>query len=164
MRKGELLRLEWRDVSFDRREITVREAKNNEFRVIPMNQLVWDTLKRHPRHLHSDMVLARSDGEAYSDIRNSFEKALAQAKLPRIRIHDLRHSFASNLVTSGQGLPVVKELMGHKDITTTMIYAHLAPNLKQSAVDALVRNSPYLDTGEKQAQKKSRQVEAGDSF
>jgi integrase len=140
LRRGEIFRLTWSDVDFNRREITVREAKNNEFRVIPMNDLVIETLKKHTRHIKSDVVLARSDtdGKAYQDIRDSYQTALRQAGLHRIRIHDLRHSFASNLVTAGESLAVVMELMGHKDIQTTMIYAHLAPNQKRNAVDRLV--------------------------
>lgn len=151
MRKGELLRLKWSDIDFKRREITVRQAKNNEFRVIPMNQRIAEALQRHPRHLNSDLVLARPDGEAYRDLRDSFESAQRRAGLARIRIHDLRHSFASNLVCAGASLAVVRELMGHRDIKTTMIYAHLAPNLKQAAVDLLAQSSQYLDTRAAQA-------------
>jgi len=75
-----------------------------------------------------------------------FEKALEKAELPRIRIHDLRHSFASNLVIAGMPLNVVQELMGHNDIKTTMIYAHLAPNARRAAVDALMRRDQEKET------------------
>ena len=158
MRKGELLRLEWPDVNFNRREIIVRKAKNNDFRAINMNPLVWDALKQHPRHIKSKVVLARPDGEPYQDLRTGFEKALKAAELPRIRIHDLRHSFASNLVASGISLAVVQELMGHKDIQTTMVYAHLGPNLKQAAVDSLVRYSQDMVTEPNGTQQKNRAI------
>jgi len=52
-------------------------------------------------------------------------------------IHTFRHSFASHLIMSGVDLPTVQKLMGHSDIETTMIYAHLAPEHLKGAVDKL---------------------------
>jgi len=138
MRKGEMFKLAWDDVDLRRKEITIHETKNNEYRIIPMNELVEDALKKHPRHITSNLVLARPDGKPYHDLSVAFNSLMEKARLPRIRIHDLRHSFASNLVIAGVPLNVVMELMGQKDITTTMIYAHLAPNAKRAAVDTLM--------------------------
>ena len=141
MRKSEILHLGWEDVDLKNRSITLRQTKNKEFRVVDMNELVWQTLRRHPRHISSPYLLARPDGRPFSDLRAPFEAALKRASLPRIRIHDLRHSFGSNLVAAGASLAVVKELLGHKDIQTTMIYAHLAPDMKRAAVELLVPNA-----------------------
>ena len=138
MRRSETFNLKWADVNFKRAELTVRQTKNNEYRIIPMNKPVRDTLKKHPRHITSELVMAHGDGTAYKGVDHAFHKALEKAGLPRIRIHDLRHSFASNLVTAGVPLNVVQELLGHKDIHMTMVYAHLAPNAKRAAVDLLV--------------------------
>jgi integrase len=156
LRKGEMERLTWDDVDYDRGEITVRQAKNHNFRIVPMNALVRDALKRHPRHLHSPAILASPKGTPYKDLRKGFEKALAKAGLPRIRIHDLRHSFASNLVATGSSLVAVKELLGHKDIQSTMIYAHLSPNYSQSAVDKLVAFGQDMVNAQISDQKRSQ--------
>lgn len=139
MRKGGIFNLKWDDADLKRTEITVRHTKNNESRTIPMNDLVVETLKRHPRHITSDLVLARDDGKAYKTVKGGFDAVLEKAGLPQIRIHDLRHSFASNLVIAGVPLNVVQELLGHKDINMTMVYAHLAPNAKRGAVDLLMQ-------------------------
>ena len=125
-----------------------------------MNDLLYETLSEHPRHIRSKFVVCRSDkqGSPYRDLRAPFEKALQRAKLPRIRIHDLRHTFGSNLVAAGVSLAVVKDLLGHNDIQTTMIYLHLAPDQKRDAVASLVGNAEnrgqygqYLDTEAKKA-------------
>ena len=113
----------------------------------PVNELVLQTLKRHPRHITSPLVLARDDGKPYRNLKPDFDRLLKRADLPQIRIHDLRHSFASNLVIAGVPLNVVQELLGHKNINVTMVYAHLAPNAKRTAVDLLMRRDQE-DEGE----------------
>jgi len=52
-------------------------------------------------------------------------------------LHSLRHTFASHLAMAGTPIPVIKDLLGHADISTTMIYSHLSPNLYQAAIDKL---------------------------
>jgi len=150
-RINEIFSLEWDDVDFKRREITLKETKNNLSRSIPMNDLVEKTLDKHPRRIVDGeacpLVLAHPDGKPYHTLLKPFRKALTEAGLPRIRIHDLRHSFASNLVIAGMPLNVVQELLGHRDITTTMIYAHLAPNAKRTAVDSLMQRDQDERTG-----------------
>jgi hypothetical protein len=64
---------------------------------------------------------------------------LRKSGIKEFRFHDLRHSFASQLVMSGVDLNTVRELLGHKDITMTLRYSHLAPSHKQRAVDILGR-------------------------
>jgi site-specific recombinase XerD len=59
------------------------------------------------------------------------------AGLRRIKIHEMRHTFASSLVIKGVHLQVVQELLGHSDIRQTMRYAHLAPNQHQEAIQVL---------------------------
>ena len=83
-------------------------------------------------------VFCYDDGQRIQDIRKSFATALRKSGITNLRFHDLRHTFASQLVMAGVDLNTVRELMGHKDITMTLRYAHLAPSHKQRAVDMLV--------------------------
>jgi integrase len=72
-----------------------------------------------------------------------FFRCLEKAKLPRMRFHDLRHTFASLLLQAGEPIPYVKEQLGHSSIKTTVdVYGHLAPGVNRQAVNRL----PTLDT------------------
>jgi len=146
MRRGELFRLEWRDLSFEKGEngiITVRDTKNHETRYIPMSRIVREALQKHPRRIVDGkvcpLVFSSPEGNPITDVKKGFAGALQRAGVTRhVRFHDLRHTFASHLVMKGVDLRTVAKLMGHRDIKVTMRYAHLAPDHLQAAVDVLV--------------------------
>jgi site-specific recombinase XerD len=73
-------------------------------------------------------------------IRKAWTGVLEAALVKAFRFHDLRHTFASNLVMAGVDLNTVRELLGHKSIAMTLRYAHLAPQHKAAAVEVLVAN------------------------
>lgn len=142
MRRGEILRLRWEDVDFKRSRLQVvsREdghTKNYESRTVPMNRVVSDLLRKHPRRLDSPFVFCNINGDPFADVDTSFATALRRSGVPHFRFHDLRHTFASWLVMGGVDLRTVQELLGHKDIRMTMRYAHLAPDHMSRAVAIL---------------------------
>jgi integrase len=112
----------------------------------PINQVMEDWLFQTPIIERSDLAKRRRpDIEARggtqldpSNLRKVFNRLLSDAKLRRVRFHDLRHSFASLLLQNGESLAYVKEQMGHSSINVTVdIYGHLVPGGNRAAVDKL---------------------------
>ena len=150
LRKGELLALAWSDVDAVRGVLVVRHSKAGRVRHVPLNDAVLSVL-RGIEGPHTGPVF-RFRGEAIRDnIHRSFTRARRDAGLERVvtdengrrsvwpRFHDLRHTFATNLVLGGTDLATVKELMGHADISMTMRYSHPTPDSKRDAVNSLLR-------------------------
>ena len=145
MRKQELMTLEWSDVDFNRKVIKIRvkddwTPKTAE-REIPINQALYRLLTQH-KELQggTGLVFPDLDGEKIENnkLRKELMKVAKKCGFPDVtKIHSLRHTFASHLVMNGVDLPTVKQLMGHSDIATTMIYAHLAPDHLVTAIDKL---------------------------
>jgi len=148
MRKAELENLEWDDIDFKRRKIKIRrkefwQPKTGE-REIPINQQLFDLLQNlkseNDKSVHSNFVFPDriSGGKIKTKLREKLIKIAKEAGIEGLtKLHTLRHTFASHLVMNGVDLPTVKKLMGHSDIQTTMIYAHLAPDHLEGAVDKL---------------------------
>lgn len=137
MRKGEILNLKWSNVDLKNRKITVINTKNNESRVIPINQTLYQQLLALYRSKNGEYVFSNKNGLPFLDIKKGFSAALKRARIKDFRFHDLRHTFGSHLVMQGVDLRTVQQLMGHKDIKMTMRYSHLSPGHVQEAVKKL---------------------------
>jgi len=137
MRRGEILNLQWKDIDFKERRILLEQTKNNERRVIPMNETLYQVLKSFPVHLHQEKVFPDINGNM---VTVAFERACKRAGIKDFRFHDLRHSFASYLTMGGENLRTVQTLLGHKDLRITMRYSHLSPEHLREAVSRLDRS------------------------
>ena len=139
MRKGELLGLKWEQVNFEQGFITLLDTKNHERRDIPMNETVKAVLRAMERK--GDLVFPNRNGRQIDGVPLyfAFHEALTGSGITDFRVHDLRHSFASNLVMAGEDLNTVRELLGHKRMEMTLRYAHLSPKHKMRAVNVLDR-------------------------
>jgi site-specific recombinase XerD len=78
-----------------------------------------------------------ASGKPYGDIKRSFKTALKRAGIKDFHFHDLRHTFASHLVMAGVDITTVSRLLGHKSLTMTLRYSHLAPSHMTNAVSVL---------------------------
>jgi site-specific recombinase XerD len=87
-------------------------------------------------------VFYSEEGNKREQLPRQWEDWLAEAGIEDLHWHDLRHTFASRLVTAGIDLYSVMELLGHHSIEMTQRYAHLAPDHLKEAVEVLTRNQP----------------------
>jgi len=136
MRKGEIANLKWRDVNFEKGFLTLVRTKNGEKRYVPINNMCREALMSVRKHPQSEYIFCNRDGNPYN-FRKSFETALKNAGIGTFRFHDLRHTFASQMVMSGVDLNTVRELLGHKSLNLTLRYAHLSEDHKTRAVEVL---------------------------
>ena len=143
MRKSEILNLKWNNCDFNRSLIRLTYTKNNEVRTIPIDKKLREILIAVPKHPDSPYIFSKKNGQPFGNIRKSFDKLLETCKIREFRFHDLRHTYASQLVMSGVDLNTVRELLGHKSLQMTLRYAHLSPDHKRRAIDAL---SNRMDT------------------
>ena len=138
MRRGEILSLTWDRVDLRHGFIKLDKTKNGERRDIPINDTLKATLQGLKRRLDIPHVFYDSAaGKPYQDVKRSFHTALRRSKIQDFHFHDLRHTFASHLVMAGVDITTVSRLLGHKSLTMTLRYAHLAPNHLQNAVSVL---------------------------
>ncbi|MBF0542300.1 MAG: site-specific integrase [Nitrospirae bacterium] len=150
MRKGEILNLQWNNIDLQHGFILLEITKNGERREIPINATLRETFNNITRRLDVSYVFFDDKtGKHYKDVKRSFSTACRKAKINDFHFHDLRHTFASQLVMAGIDLTTVKELLGHKTLAMTLRYSHLAPEHKVKAVDILDNTINKISTIQK---------------
>lgn len=146
MRRGELFKLQWRDVDFDRGFIHIRDPKGGEDQKIPLNPGARQILADHPRS--SEYVFPGRGGAKRTDFNHQMRRIADRAGLPKAfrPLHGLRHYFASRLASSGQvDMYTLQKLLTHKSPQMTQRYAHLGDERMQKA-SALASNIISGDT------------------
>lgn len=142
LRRGELFGLRWSGVDLDGRRVVVHGegTKTGQTRIVPINSEAVAVLSAwRPAEVSSAaLVFPGRKGEPLTDIKTAWLKLMKRAEIDGFRFHDLRHTFASKLVMASVDLNTVRDLLGHSDLKMTLRYAHLAPEVKASAVEKLV--------------------------
>lgn len=137
MRRGELFKLKWEDVDFERGFIHIIQPKGGKDQTIPLNQAAREVLENHPRD-DSPFVFPGRGGKQRTEIRRPVDRIRKAAGLPRDfrPLHGLRHTYASMLASSGQvELHVLQKLLTHKTSQMTQRYAHLRDEAMRRASD-----------------------------
>jgi integrase len=151
LRKSELFNLKWEHVDLNTKIASIVDTKNQEARQIPLNETARRILQGMERT--SPFVFRNEKGSMPPDVRYFFKIALNKSGIQDFRFHDLRHTFASNLIMQdGVELNDVRELLGHKRMDMTLRYAHLSPRHKTKVVNLLDRlwsqNPPHEEIQE----------------
>lgn len=135
-RKSEIEALRWESVDFQRSCLQLRESKTGE-KVIPIGAPALSLLRSIEREDESPFVFpsASDPMKPYVGTPKVWRRIRADAGLPNVRLHDLRHSYASIAAAGGQSLQLIGKLLGHRDVKTTAQYAHLADDPAMRAAD-----------------------------
>jgi len=155
LRRGELLALTWDCVDLDNGLIHVKKSlqavkgkglvvgepkSESSYRTIAMPEFVRQVLLNKKRVVESPYVFCTSNGTPFGprNVVRHFKKSLVKAGLPDIRLHDLRHTFVSFMLSQNVPPKDVQVIAGHADFSTTMdIYGHLMPDAKREAAEKM---------------------------
>ncbi|MCY4485599.1 MAG: site-specific integrase [Deltaproteobacteria bacterium] len=125
-RRNEIVELEWKDVDLGAGELRLRDSKSGA-RLVPLSPAAARVLAELPRVEGNPWVIPGTKrGRHLADLNHYWERVRERAELEEVRLHDLRHSFASRALALGESLSMIGKLLGHNKIDTTSRYAHLA--------------------------------------
>jgi integrase len=147
-RLNEIMTLRWVHVDLAERVLRLPDSKSGA-KVVHLGQPAVELLRDAQRIGGNPWVIAGTlPSKRLSDLQPLWKRVRARAGVKDVRIHDLRHTFASTAVASGQGRPMIGKLLGHTQVQTTARYAHLDPVYVDMAVmrwQALTGGTAILD-------------------
>lgn len=155
MRAGELFGLRRSDIDFKKRLITVhrsfdKKTKSGKSRHIPILNVLYPILRKWRLQNKNKLVFPNEAGNMHSPspriVKFTFPEVLQKAELPKMRFHDLRHTFASHWVAKGGDLFKLQKILGHADQQMVQRYAHLAPEVFDSVRDIFGNEPPEAAT------------------
>ena len=142
-RRNEIAGLRWTEVDFDRAAIRLTSERHKggsagKNKIIPLGATALQLLASLPRYHESEFVFPATTGSScFQGVQRIWEKARKAAGLSDVRLHDLRHSFASAGLAGGDTLAVVGVLLGHSDARATSRYAHLSDDPTKVAANRI---------------------------
>lgn len=142
-RKGEIESLKWGEIDFAQEMLRLEDSKTGQ-KILPLNKGAIGLLRYCPKVDGTKYVFPAESGNSYYvGVSKIWRKAREQAGILDVRIHDLRHTFASYAVSAGASLPVIGVLLGHKDSATTQRYAHLSDDPVRQMSDTVSKQLDY---------------------
>lgn len=134
-RLNEIMKLKWDYADLEHGLLRLPDSKSGA-KVVQLGRAAIEVLRLIPRDASNPHVIAGTRaGQPLADLQPFWQRLRARAGLKDVRIHDLRHTFASIAVASGQGLPMIGKLLGHTQVQTTARYAHLAGDPVKAAAN-----------------------------
>lgn len=149
LRAGEIFALTWDKVNLKKSELLLIDTKNGESRITYLTDQATDMLRHRSVNCQNQRLVfvSKVKGEArqYKQVPATFSRTVNELGLndqatdsrDKIVFHSLRHTYASWLVENGASLPIVRDLMGHKNLIMTSRYSHVSADAQRSAVAAL---------------------------
>lgn len=145
LRSFEAANLKWNDIYFDRQQVHIKKGKGGKDRIVPISASTIQVLKAYRNRFPSKNFIFKKFGKNEpvdnSFIRSRLKEGLAKADLDTsLSTHALRHSNATHLLDAGEDIQTVQQRLGHKSVTTTMIYLHLAKIKKNQCICLIDHN------------------------
>lgn len=136
-RLRELLDAKWENVDVERRSWLIPTSKTGKPRHVPLSTAALAIIEQLPRFKDCPWLVPNPETRLpFVSIKHGWQRAIREAKLPGLRLHDLRHSAASFMVNSGVDLFAVGKVLGHASYQSTQRYSHLANDTLLKAVEA----------------------------
>lgn len=136
-RLNEIMTLQWDHVDLEARTLNLPDSKTGAKKVF-LGRPACELLVHAPRLTGNPWVITGIiPGQRLTDLQPFWQRVRARAGLPEVRIHDLRHTFASTAIAAGHSLPIIGKLLGHTQVQTTARYAHLAAQPAMIAADSI---------------------------
>jgi integrase len=136
-RKSEVINAQWSEFDLNHKQWRISVTKAGKPRYVPLSENVLKMLASMPRDDNPWVFANPKTHKPYVSIFDSWNTARKRAGLSDVRIHDLRHSFASFLVNAGRSLYEVQRILGHSQIRTTQRYAHLSQDTLINAANVV---------------------------
>ena len=144
-RVGEILNLRWREVDLERGLLHLPDSKTGR-KVVLLGEAAVKIIGSLPR-VGEYVIFGTEPDQPRTDLKRPWNAIRARAGIKDVRLHDLRHSFASVGAGAGLGLPIIGKLLGHSQPRTTAKYAHLADDpLRRAAEEVSNKISVMMDT------------------
>jgi len=138
MRRNELLSLRWKNVNLAAGQLTIQKtnSKNKRMHLVPLNRAAVAALRSIPR-AHDLVFYNPKTKSSIKDVKTAFHAACDAAGIEGLRLHDLRHTFATRLRERGVDLGTIMKLLGHSTIAMTLRYAQVSEESQHAAVGKL---------------------------
>ena len=138
-RKAEILNLKWEYVDSHHKCLRLPDSKTGA-KVVPLGQAAFKLLSKVKPVQDNPFVFAGTDGKHFVGLQKIWTYIRSKAGLDGVRLHDLRHSFASVGVADGLSLPIIGKVLGHTQTRTTQRYAHLGDDPVREAVNSVAKS------------------------
>lgn len=136
-RLNEIMTLQWDFVDLETRTLKLPDSKTGA-KTVFLGRSACELLEKAPRLPDNPWVITGLiPGQRLTDLQPFWQRVRARAGLPEVRIHDLRHTFASTAIAAGHSLPIIGKLLGHTQVQTTARYAHLAAQPAMLAAESI---------------------------
>lgn len=129
LRRNEAISLTKENINFETNTLYVQRTKGKKFRLVPMNRRAREIVIGLDESLFSRLKP--------ESVTHKFSDLMVRLRMTHLKLHSLRHTFATDLVSAGVDIYTVKELLGHQDIRTTMVYAKADTETLRRAVERL---------------------------